>query len=176
MILNRRGTQLAVDTLLLLALEPEGRCCCVRELSTRLGAPASYLAKIARDLTRLSILRGVRGPGGGVRLARPATEINLWAVVTAIEPAGKFEACILRPAHCDEEHPCPLHEEWSPIRAQITDLLKSKSLWEVASAARGSGTRDTSSPLEIRELPAVRTSASNFRSTAQGGREPSERS
>jgi len=139
-MLQRRGTQLAVETLLLLALEPEGKCCCVRELATQVGAPATYLAKIVRDLTRLGFLHGVRGPGGGVRLARPATQINLWEVVNAIEPGGKFERCVLRPGRCDDLHPCTLHEGWSPIRDQIIDLLKSKSLWELASAAQASGT------------------------------------
>lgn len=134
-MLQRRATQLAVETLLLLALKPQGKCCCVRELALQLGAPPTYLAKIVRDLARLGFLRGVRGPGGGVRLARPAAEINLWEVINAIEPAGKFERCVLRPARCDDLHPCSLHDEWSPIREQITDLLKSKSLWELASAA-----------------------------------------
>jgi Rrf2 family transcriptional regulator, iron-sulfur cluster assembly transcription factor len=137
-MLQRRTTQLAVEILLLLALVPEGKRCCVRELASQLGAPASYLAKIVRDLTRLGFLRGVRGPGGGVRLARPAAEINLWEVVHAIEPLEKFERCVLRPDRCDDLHPCPLHEGWSPIREQITDLLKSKSLWELALAAQGS--------------------------------------
>lgn len=140
MILQRRGTQLAVETLLLLALEPQGKCCCVRELATQLGAQATYLAKIVRDLTRLGFVRGVRGPGGGVRLARPATEINLWEVVNAIEPMGKFERCVLRPDPCSDLHPCPLHDGWSPIREQITELLKSRTLSELASAAQTNGT------------------------------------
>lgn len=139
-VLERRATQLAIEALLLLALESEGKFCSVRELAVQLDAPATYLAKIVRDLTRLGFLRGMRGPGGGVRLARPATAINLWDVVTALEPVGKFERCVLRPGRCSEQHPCPLHEEWSVIRAQIADLLKSKSLGKLALVAQDRGT------------------------------------
>lgn len=139
-MLQRRATQLAMQALLQLALEPEGKCCSVRELAVQLGAPATYLAKVVRDLTRLGFLRGMRGPGGGVRLAQPATAIRLWDVVQALEPVGKFERCVLRPGRCDEERPCPLHEEWSAIRTQIADLLKSKSLCELASTAQLRGT------------------------------------
>jgi Rrf2 family iron-sulfur cluster assembly transcriptional regulator len=139
-MLQRRSTQLAVETLLLLALEPEGKCCRIRELATRLGTPATYLAKIVRDMTRLGLLRGVRGPGGGVRLARPALETNLWQVLTLVEPVGELDRCVMRLNQCDEQHPCPLHEQWSPIRAQIVEMLKSKSLLEIAEEARSSQT------------------------------------
>lgn len=136
-MLQRRSTQLAVETLLLLALEPEGKCRRIRELAARLDTPATYLAKIVRDMTRLGLLRGVRGPGGGVRLARPAPEINLWEVLTVIEPVEELDRCFLKLSRCDDLHPCPLHEQWSPIRTQIIDMLKSKTLLEIAEEAQG---------------------------------------
>ena len=143
-MLQRRGTQLAIEILLLLASEQERKCRCVRELATQLDVPVTYLAKIVRDLTHFGFLRGVRGPGGGVRLARPAPEINLWEVVSAIEPVGKFERCVLRPGRCDGLHQCPLHERWHPIREQITYLLKTQSLWQLALTAQANGTLSVS--------------------------------
>lgn len=136
---HRRATKLAVDVLLLLALEPRGACCPVRELAARLGVPATYLAKIVQDLTRRGLLLGVRGPGGGLRLARPAGETSLWEILSAVEPAAELENCFLQVGRCDAEHPCPLHEHWQLIRSQIEGMLRSTTLGEIALKAHSSG-------------------------------------
>jgi Rrf2 family protein len=90
-VLYRRSAQLAVEVVLFLALEPEGTSRRVRDLATELGVPATYLAKIVQALTRLGLLRALRGPRGGVQLARPAREIRLRDVLSAVEPVGEFE-------------------------------------------------------------------------------------
>ncbi|MFQ5926780.1 MAG: RrF2 family transcriptional regulator [Terriglobia bacterium] len=127
---------------LLLALEPEGTLRRVSELADRLGAPATYLAKILQSLTRLGLLRAVRGPGGGMQLARPAREVHLWDVLSAVAPGDQFEDCLLGLGGCSDLRPCPLHEVWAPIRRQILDLLHTKTLWEIATEAERKGVLD----------------------------------
>lgn len=138
-MLQRRAAQLALEASLLLALEPGGTCRRVREVAAQLGVPATYLAKILQSLTRVGLLRTVRGPGGGVQLARAAREICLWDVVSAVEPIEEFNRCLLRLSRCSDLHPCPLHEAWVPIRNQILTLLQTKTLWEIATEAQRRG-------------------------------------
>lgn len=135
----RRSAQLALQASLLLALEAEGSSRPVREIAAALDAPASYLSKVLHNLTRVGLLRSVRGPRGGVQLARSARDIYLWDILSALEPAGELESCFLGLARCNAFTPCPVHKSWAPIRAQILNLLQTKSLGEFATEARSSG-------------------------------------
>lgn len=135
----RRPTQVALDASLFLALEPEGSSRPVREIADALGVPATYLAKVLQSLTRTHLLRSVRGPGGGVQLARPAREIRLWDILSAIDTLDGFECCMLGLRHCNDLHPCPLHTVWAPTRDRILHMLKTKNLREFATDAQRSG-------------------------------------
>lgn len=139
MIPCRRSAQLAVQAGLLLALEPPGVSRRVRDIAASLDVPASYLVKVLQNLTRAGLLRSVRGPGGGVRLARLAREIRLWDVLAAVGPVSEYERCILGLDKCNDANPCPLHEMWAPVRDGILQKLRSLSLWEFADAAKRKG-------------------------------------
>lgn len=53
----------------------------------------THLMKIANELSRAGFIAAVRGRGGGIRLARPAADINLGAVVDAMEPRCPMVDC-----------------------------------------------------------------------------------
>lgn len=150
----RRPGQLALQTTLLLALEPQGSSRRIRELADELGVAASYLTKIVQNLTRVGLLRAMRGPGGGVQLARPAQMIHPWEVLVAMEPAGEFTRCLLGMRQCDEETPCPLHGVWAPARSTIREILQTKNLREFAVEAQRRG-RPFWQPENPRPVPAI---------------------
>lgn len=135
----RRSAQLAVQASLLLALEPPGASRRVRDIAATLDVPASYLVKVLQNLTRAGLLRSVRGPGGGVRLAPSAREVRLWDVLAAVGPVSEYERCILGLDDCSDTNPCPLHELWAPVRDGILQKLRSLNLWEFADAAKRKG-------------------------------------
>lgn len=138
-MLYRWPSQLALGAAALLALEPEGASRRVRDLAAALGVQAAYLAKILQGLTRVGLLRAVRGPGGGVQLSHSAGEIHPWDVLCAVESPDKFTRCFLGQRQCDEENPCPLHEVWAPARRRILEILQTKTLREFAEEARAKG-------------------------------------
>lgn len=138
-MLYRWPSQLALGAAVLLALEPEGASRRVRDLAAALGVQASYLAKILQGLTRVGLLRAVRGPGGGVQLAHSPEEIHPWDVLCAVESPDKFTRCFLGQRQCDEANPCPLHEAWSPARSKILEILQTKTLREFAEEAQAKG-------------------------------------
>ncbi len=139
MILYRRPTQLALRAALLLALEPPGTALRMRELAASIGIPATYLAKVLQSLIHAGVLQSVRGPGGGVRLARPPAEVYLWDVLSVLEPVSEYEHCFLGLGRCNDFTPCPLHEEWGPVRDRLIVSLQSLSLAEFAQAAQRKG-------------------------------------
>lgn len=60
----------------------------VREISDELSIPPQYAAKLAHILTNGGFLSAVRGPSGGVRLARPAEDIRIGQIVEVLEDIG----------------------------------------------------------------------------------------
>jgi Rrf2 family protein len=80
------------------------------------GVPSAYLAKHLQALARAGVLETVKGPRGGYRLARPATDISILDVVEAIdgdEPAFRCTEIRRRgPAAVpgrEYVHPCGIH-------------------------------------------------------------------
>lgn len=57
----------------------------VADVSDRLGVTKQNVFKIVHILSHAGFLTAVRGPNGGVRLAKPATQIRIGDVVRAIE-------------------------------------------------------------------------------------------
>lgn len=57
----------------------------VADVSERLGVTKQNVFKIVHILSHAGFLMAVRGPNGGVRLAKPATSIKIGDVVRAIE-------------------------------------------------------------------------------------------
>ncbi len=56
-----------------------------REITVRQGVPHRYLEQVMQALVRADILRGVRGPHGGYRLARERRRITLTEIVAAVD-------------------------------------------------------------------------------------------
>jgi Rrf2 family protein len=49
------------------------------------GIPENFLLKVLKPLVSARVLRSVKGPHGGYRLARPASKITLLEVVEAVD-------------------------------------------------------------------------------------------
>src|SRR5262249_10937123 len=52
-----------------------------KEITARQGVPQRYLEQVMQQLVRAGILKGVRGPRGGYRLARERRRISVGDVV-----------------------------------------------------------------------------------------------
>lgn len=169
MIPQRRSAQLALQASLLLAMEPDGRRRRIKDIAAALDVPATYLAKVSQSLTQAGLFRSVRGPGGGLRLARPAREICLWDVLIAVGPVHEYERCILGLEQCSDSTPCPLHELWSPVRQNLLHRFQSISLAEFAQAAKTKGTRPAEVGREIKTESVVVPASSLDLPTAAAG-------
>lgn len=113
----------------------------IREVSTRLGIPYHFLAKIAQTLIQAGLVASTRGPNGGIRLARPAAQISLHEIVLALDGPAIFEACVLGLPGCGVEQPCPLHDQWAPARDRVRAMFEETTLDELAARIQSSDFR-----------------------------------
>lgn len=79
------GVEWAVHVTTILAVLPPDKALPAARLAEFHGVPAAYLAKHLQSLSRAGILESVQGPHGGYRLAKPAAQISVLAVVEAID-------------------------------------------------------------------------------------------
>ena len=104
----------------------------VAEIARETNISPSFLAKIVQRLVAEGILITGKGPGGGVRLARSATEVTLLDVVRAIDGLGFQSRCVLGFPKCNDQVPCPVHHHWGPLRDAMAEMFESSSLKEFA--------------------------------------------
>jgi Rrf2 family protein len=72
-----------------LAARGWGRPAAAHDIAEARGAPERVLQRALRALASAGLLRPVKGPNGGYRLARPASQVTLLEVVEAVDgPVG----------------------------------------------------------------------------------------
>ena len=85
MISLSRKSLLALEAVLDVALHARPDPVQAREITARQGVPQRYLEQVMQALVRAGILRGVRGPRGGYRLARERRRISVREIFEVIE-------------------------------------------------------------------------------------------
>lgn len=116
----------------------------IREIGTDLGISHHFLTKVLQDLSRVGIMKSLRGPNGGVALNRSPDSISLFEIVVAIDGLKRFEGCVLGIPGCGEGHPCPLHDYWGDVRDGIRQKFESISLKTLARRVDEEGFRISS--------------------------------
>ena len=68
-----------------LAIQPETALVSLGEISKRQDVSLPYLEQLFVKLRRANLVVSVRGPGGGYRLAKPASEIRVVDILSAVD-------------------------------------------------------------------------------------------
>jgi Rrf2 family protein len=87
------GVEWGAHCCAILAFVPPGQALPAARLAEYHGVPAAYLAKHLQALARAGIVETTKGPRGGYRLARSASEITMLDVVEAIDGAEPAFRC-----------------------------------------------------------------------------------
>lgn len=104
----------------------------IKALSEKLDISFHFLTKILQELTAADLMESMKGPKGGVRLAKPGRQITLKEVVEAIDGPAIFTECVLGLPGCGSEKPCPMHDMWEGTRDGIHDVFTSTSLLDMS--------------------------------------------
>jgi Rrf2 family protein len=80
-----RKTRLALEAVIDIAFNARPEPVQAKEITARQGVPQRYLEQVMQQLVRAGILKGVRGPRGGYRLARERRRISVGDVVRVAE-------------------------------------------------------------------------------------------
>lgn len=99
-------------------------------VSGRQKISLSYLEQLFGKLRRHGLVASVRGPGGGYRLARPASEVSVADVILAVDEPIDATQCGGK-ENCLDDHRCMTHELWAGLNTHIFAFLRSVTLEEL---------------------------------------------
>jgi Rrf2 family protein len=109
-----------------------------KDIADRQGVPRRYLEQVLQQLVRANILRGVRGPRGGYRLARERRRILLGEVVRVVADMERAEAEAEDEA-ASELGRCVLAPIWDELEEEAIRRLDDVTIEDVCRKAREAG-------------------------------------
>lgn len=134
MRLTTKG-RFAVTAMLDLALNEEEKPVTLAGISERQGISLSYLEQLFSRLRRNGLVKSVRGPGGGYRLAKQHHDISVSDIITAVDELIDATQCGGK-ENCHEGKPCMTHDLWSSLNNKILEYLSGVALSDLVASQR----------------------------------------
>lgn len=116
------AASLALHTMHTLAKDPEKQLT-TRELAKNLRASENHLSKVLQRLTKVGLVRSVRGPKGGFSIDKDPATVTLLDVFEAIEGPMEYSNCLLNEPICGGGFNCFLGGMLSSVNNQVKEYL-----------------------------------------------------
>jgi len=120
----------AVTAILDLAFHSTSGPVTLSDISKRQDISLSYLEQLFTRLRKQQLVRSTRGPGGGYSLNRPASQIAVAEIVSAVDETVDTTRCS-GANNCHDGHQCLAHELWDDLSQQIYSFLNDISLQDL---------------------------------------------
>lgn len=95
----------------------------------------AYLEHLFARLKAKNLVKGVRGPGGGYSLSRPADEISIFEIINAVDETVDITRCKGR-KDCQDGEVCLTHELWTDLSVKMSDFLHEIKLSDIVDSPR----------------------------------------
>jgi len=100
----------------------------VGEIAKEIEAPESYTAKILQTLTKNKLLDSMKGRGGGFFFNDNHSNLTLYDVIHVIEGDAYFHKCGFGLKQCNNDNPCPLHNQYKVVRDGFYGIVKTETV------------------------------------------------
>ena len=156
MRLSTKG-RYAVMALADIALHSDGAAVSLGDVAGRQEISVEYLEQLFGKLRRAGLVDSVRGPGGGYLLARPAEDMPVADIITAVDEALQVTRCQGDAIDgCVGGEKCITHELWAALGRHIYGFLSAVTLGDVVNrrnfALEVSVRRAMEEPAAIRQV------------------------
>ena len=99
----------------------------LKTIANRQMISEAYLEQLFASLKRAGLVKSSRGAAGGYELSRPAEEISIGQILTALEGSTSIADCVGE-AGCDKSCYCPSHPVFAKVQKAIDKVLDEMSL------------------------------------------------
>ncbi len=126
MRLSTKG-RYAVTAMMDLAIHDREGPVTLADISSAQGISLSYLEQLFAKLRKKGLVEGVRGPGGGYRLAKMPGQITVAQIITAVDENVDVMRC-KGEGNCQSGDRCLTHELWNELSDRLYSFLDSITL------------------------------------------------
>jgi DNA-binding IscR family transcriptional regulator len=88
----------------------------IKEIALFINENEHTVGKLLQKLVKGKIINSAKGPNGGFYITEAQTKQKIINIVEAIDGKDVFKQCGLGLSQCSETRPCPLHNDYKPIR------------------------------------------------------------
>ena len=128
-----KTTEYAIRALVYIFIQnQEGKRPGFKEIAKKIDSPEQFTAKVLQILAREELILSMKGRGGGFFFDQPATPLTLHEVIRVMEGEKFFSKCGFGLNRCDCENPCPMHNDYSPVREGFFQLVKEVTIKSLA--------------------------------------------
>lgn len=120
----RYGTRALLD----LAIHQDEAPIALKDVAQRQQISVQYLEHLITPLITAGIVRSVRGPKGGVSLAKPPKQIVLSEIFQILEGSIAPVECIDNPKVCPRSESCVTRDIWDEMKKAMNGVLESTTL------------------------------------------------
>lgn len=139
MMISTKGRYALRVMIELAAREQEGLVS-LKEVAEHQEISEKYLEIIMKSLVQASLVVGLRGKGGGYRLARAPSDCTVAAILRATEGTLAPVACLEgEEIQCSRQSHCATLPVWRELDRRIDEYLSSVTLEQLAAQAAEQG-------------------------------------
>tara|TARA_R110002124_G_scaffold139940_1_gene304152 strand:+ start:595 stop:1044 length:450 start_codon:yes stop_codon:yes gene_type:complete len=118
-----------------------------KDITNRQGIPQRYLEQVMQQLVHAGILKGVRGPRGGYRLARERRRISVGEVVRVVGAMESADDPVTSgPSDLGERVIAPL---WQEVQTELMERLEKITVDDLCRRAETAGLDKDGTPADF---------------------------
>lgn len=120
----RYGTRALLD----LAIQGSGEPVSLKDIAKRQQISLQYLEHLMTPLITAGMVRSVRGPKGGVLLAKLPEQITLSEIIQLLEGSIAPVDCVDNPKLCPRSGLCVTRDIWDEVKKAMEGVLETTTL------------------------------------------------
>lgn len=122
-----RAAEYAVRGVVYIASQKGDGAVHVKDIAKNQEVPEYFLVKVFSRLVRSGLIRSIRGNKGGFKLARPAKEISVYDIITAVEGPVELNDCII----CKNSKKCKVKPVWTEAKSKMVGVLEAHKIADI---------------------------------------------
>lgn len=128
-----KACEYAIRAAIYIASESQyGRRASLKDIAREIDSPEAFTAKTLQKLSRNGIVASTKGAHGGFHIKpENLALVKVSQIVLAIDGDKVYTRCSLGLHDCSEDHPCPFHSRFKPVRSELKQIIENTSLGDL---------------------------------------------
>jgi len=104
----------------------------IKEIAKFINASEHTVGKLLQTLVKDEVINSIKGPNGGFFITAKQKNQPIINIVEAIDGKEVFRECGLGFSKCSSTHPCPLHDDYKPVRDLFEKMCREKKVIDLS--------------------------------------------